>query len=332
LFKDKTILITGGTGSFGTNFINYFIRKKINFKKILIFSRDEFKQFNIENNLPKNLKNKFRFFLGDVRDLDRLEFALRDVDYVIHAAALKHVPKAEYNPYEYIKTNILGTQNIVQASLKTNVKKVISLSTDKASSPINLYGATKLCADKLITSANNIKGKKKIEFSVVRYGNVFGSRGSVIPKFLNINPNSTFPITHQDMTRFNISLEDAIDLVIWTLNNSFGGEVVVPILSSYKIIDVARSINPDIKLKYTGIRVGEKIHEEMISYNESRHTISLNDKYIILPEYNLSKSIKFYKKFKDFKEIKKSFQYTSNQKKFLTVKELQKLIDQFKNK
>jgi len=331
MFKNKNILITGGTGSFGKSFIRYILKNKLDFKKIIIFSRDEYKQFHLENQIPKNNLKKFRFLLGDIRDLNRLKYAFEDVDYVIHAAALKQVPKAEYNPYEYIKTNIVGTQNIVEASLNSKVKKVISLSTDKASSPINLYGATKLCADKIVTSANNIKGKKNIKLSVVRYGNVFASRGSVVPRFLNLKDNY-FPVTHKDMTRFNISLQDAIKLVIWTLKYSYGGEVVVPRIPSYRLIDLVKAINSKAKIKYIGIRLGEKLHEEMISFNESRHTISLKNKYIILPEYDLNKSKKFYRKLKDYKEISKPFNYNSNQKKFLSINNLKKLVRKFQSK
>ena len=215
MFKNSTLLITGATGSFGENFINHVIKKKINFKKIIIFSRDEFKQSTLESKIPNNIKEKFRFLLGDIRDLDRLKFAFQDVDYVIHAAALKQVPKAEYNPFEFIKTNVIGSQNVVEAAISNNVKKVVALSTDKASSPINLYGATKLCSDKIFTSANNIKGKRKIVFSVVRYGNVFGSRGSVIPLFLDlVKKRKKLIITDPNMTRFNIDIDDAVKLVI----------------------------------------------------------------------------------------------------------------------
>ena len=329
MFKNSTLLITGGTGSFGENFINHIIKKKINFKKIIIFSRDEFKQSLLEAKIPKNLRKKFRFLLGDIRDLNRLKFAFQGVEYVIHAAALKQVPKAEYNPFEYIKTNVMGAQNVVEAAISNNVKKVVALSTDKASSPINLYGATKLCSDKIFTSANNIKGKRKIIFSVVRYGNVFGSRGSVVPFFLSIK-NNIFPITHSNMTRFNINLDEAIDLVLWTFKNSYGGDVIVPKIPSYRLLDLAKAINNKAKFSIVGIRPGEKIHEEMISSNESRNAIILKDKYVIISEFNFTESKKYYLKFKGSKLNKEIFAYTSNQKKYLNNQSLKELVFNFR--
>ena len=228
-----------------------------------------------------------RYFIGDVRDINRLKQAFQDVDYIIHAAALKQVPTSEYNPFETIKTNILGAQNVIEAALATNVKKVIALSTDKASSPINLYGATKLCSDKLFIAANNIKGKKKISFSIVRYGNVMGSRGSVIPLFLEQSKNGVLEVTDKNMTRFNILLKESVDLVEWALKNSFGAEIIVPKIPSYRILDLAKSICENCKLKIIGKRVGEKTHEEMISYEESYHTISIKKYYIIFLLWDL---------------------------------------------
>ena len=248
-FKNKKILITGGTGSFGNAFVNYIVNNKLPLKKIIIYSRDEFKQFKMAEKFPIKKFSFMRYFLGDVRDKDRLSRALGDVDIVIHAAALKQVPLAEYNPIEYIKTNILGAQNIIEASLDNNVEKVIALSTDKAASPINLYGATKLCSDKLFVAANNIKGNKKIFFSVVRYGNVMGSRGSVIPLFLETKKKNFFPITDTKMTRFNISLEEAVKMVIWSIQNLKGGEILVPKIPSFKITDLAKAICMKTKLK-----------------------------------------------------------------------------------
>ena len=329
MFKNSTLLITGGTGSFGENFINHIIIKKINFKKIIIYSRDEYKQSLLESKIPLKLRKKFRFLLGDIRDLNRLKFAFHGVDYAIHAAALKQVPKAEYNPFEFIKTNVIGSQNIVEAAIENNVKKVVALSTDKASSPINLYGATKLCSDKIFTSANNIKGDREIVFSVVRYGNVFGSRGSVVPFFLNIKKN-IFPITHNDMTRFNINLDQAIDLVFWTFKNSFGGDVIVPIIPSYKLLDLAKAINHKAKFSIVGIRPGEKIHEEMISENESRNVMMLKDKYIIMSEFNINDAKNHYLKFTGSKLNKKIFTYSSDQKKYLDDASLKKLLFDFK--
>ncbi len=280
--NNKTILITGGTGSFGKNFVKYLTQKHSNLKKIIIFSRDELKQYEMKKFYEKNkIFHKLRFFLGDVRDYERLLIAFKNVDIIIHAAALKQVDTAEYNPGEFIKTNIIGGQNVIQASFYNNVSKIIALSTDKASSPINLYGATKLCSDKLFTSANHFYGQKK--FSVVRYGNVAGSRGSVIPLFLSQKNKNVFNITHQDMTRFNISLKESIDLVMWSIKNSYGGEIVVPKLPSYKITDLAKAISEKAKIKIIGVREGEKIHEEMVSSSESINTLDIGNKYIILP-------------------------------------------------
>ena len=239
MFKNKSIIITGGTGTFGSSFINYILKNKISFKKIIIFSRDEFKQFEMQKKLQQDCSSsnykKIRFFLGDIRDKERLRQAFRDVDIVIHAAALKQVPAAEYNPTEFVKTNVIGTQNIVEVSLDSNVEKVISLSTDKACSPINLYGATKLCADKIIISGNNIKGKQNILFAAVRYGNVFNSRGSVVPEFYKQKKKGTLNITHKNMTRFNIFLDEAIKMVLWTCKNAIGGEIVIPKIPSFFI-------------------------------------------------------------------------------------------------
>ena len=326
--KKHSILITGATGSFGVKFIKNILKNK-EYDKIVIFSRDELKQFEMQKIYNSKKYSKLRFFLGDVRDKDRLHRALENIDILIHAAALKQVPTAEYNPIEYVKTNIMGAQNIVEACLDSEVKNVVALSTDKASSPINLYGATKLCSDKLFTSANNIKGKKNVKFSVVRYGNVFGSRGSVVPFFLSIK-NNIFPITHSNMTRFNINLDEAIDLVLWTFKNSYGGDVIVPKIPSYKLLDLAKAINNKAKFSIVGIRPGEKIHEEMISSNESRNAIILKDKYVIISEFNFTESKKYYLKFKGSKLNKEIFAYTSNQKKYLNNQSLKELVLNFR--
>lgn len=326
-FKNKTLLITGGTGSFGHAFLKEALNKKYNFKKLIIYSRDELKQFKMQE-IPLFQKNltKLRFFIGDIRDEKRLKLALNEVDYVIHAAALKQVPTAEYNPFEVIKTNIIGAQNLISAALETNVKKIVALSTDKASSPINLYGATKLCSDKLFVSAKSYAGSKNINFSVVRYGNVMGSRGSVIPKFLNDKLKKQLNITNKDMTRFNLTLEESVDLVFWTLKYSFGSEIIVPKIPSYKIMDLAKSICPECKIKITGIRPGEKKHEEMISKEESRNTLELKDKFIIFQDKNKSQ-INFYKKKFKGSLFKKDFSYNSKENKvFLNSKELKELI------
>lgn len=313
----KKYFITGGTGSFGKAFIYSLIKKKLA-NKIIIYSRDEFKQSQLQQ-LPWIKKNKkiFRFFIGDVRDEKRLLFAMdNEIDIVIHTAALKQVPLIEYNPFEAIKTNIIGSQNIIQCALQTNVKKVISLSTDKASSPINLYGATKLAADKLFVSSNSIRGKKKTIFSVVRYGNVLGSRGSVIPVFLKQSKNNIFKITDKRMTRFSITLGEAVNFVHFCVNLMKGGEVFVPKIPSYNIIDVAKAINPKAKIIYSGIRPGEKLHEEMISFNDSINVREFKNYFIIDP-------------FKEKKQCKplSLFSYNSqNNHQKLTVAKIKELI------
>lgn len=322
--KNKNILITGGTGSFGKNFTKFLLKKK-NVNKIVIYSRDEYKQYLFEKEIQDKFRSKVRFLIGDVRDYRRLNFAFKKIDYVIHAAALKQVPKAEYDPFEFVKTNIVGTQNIIEASIENKIKKVISLSTDKASSPINLYGATKLCSDKLIVAANNLRGPEKIAFSVVRYGNVLGSRGSLFPAFYNMRNNKTLPVTDKEMTRFNITLEESIKLVDWSLENSIGGEIFVPKLKSFKIIDFAKAISSKAKIKIIGIRPGEKIHEEMISVNDIKNTLELNDKFIICPELLKNKISKHYKKF-NVVHFKGSNSYNSNQKSFMTIKEIGNLL------
>ncbi len=244
MFNDKSILITGGTGSFGKAFVKRLIESFPEVKKIIIFSRDELKQFEMAQTINTSTHKGIRYFLGDIRDVARLNRALEGVDYVIHAAALKQVPAAEYNPFEFIKTNIIGAQNLIDACLDNGVQKLIALSTDKAASPINLYGATKLCSDKLFVAANNITGKRDLNFSIVRYGNVMGSRGSVIPFFLSKKSSGVLPITDKNMTRFNISLSEGVEMVLWALKNAIGGEIFVPKIPSYKITDVAKAISP----------------------------------------------------------------------------------------
>ena len=325
---NKNILITGGTGSFGKQFIETVL-KKFKPKKLIVYSRDEQKQFQLQLKWKESDVSPIRYFIGDVRDLDRLKFAMQEVDIVIHAAALKHVPMAEYNPFEAVKTNILGAQNVIDATIANDVKKVIALSTDKASSPINLYGATKLTSDKLFIAANNYKGSKKIKFSVVRYGNVMGSRGSVIPLFLKMKKNNIFPITDKKMTRFNITLEESVNFVLFCLNKMWGGEIFVPQIPSYKIIDFAKAISTKAKLKFVGIRAGEKLHEEMISQHDSINTIEYNKYFVIVPN---SKFIhwgkkKYIKHNKGGKNCPNYFSYNSERnKKFLKISELKKLI------
>ena len=296
MLNNKTILITGGTGSLGKALTKRILLKFKKIKKIIIFSRDEFKQFNMEKVFPEKKYKCIRYFLGDVRDLARLEQALKGVDYVIHTAALKQVPTAEYNPFEYIKTNVIGAQNLITASINQGVKKVIALSTDKACSPINLYGATKLCSDKLFISSNNLSGKSGTIFSVVRYGNVFASRGSVIPYFIDLNNNKEpITITDKKMTRFNISLEEGVEAVMWSLKNLKGQEILVPKIPSFKITDLVQAINSKAKLKLIGVRPGEKLHEELISNSDSQLTIDIGKYYLILPNKNLYKRYKNYK-------------------------------------
>ncbi len=297
MLNNKVVLITGGTGSFGSAFVNFVFRNFKKVKKLIIFSRDEFKQYEMKKIFSDPKYKSMRFFLGDVRDLNRLNLAFKDVDYVFHAAALKQVDTAEYNPFEFINTNIIGAQNVIEAALNNKVKKVLALSTDKASSPVNLYGATKLCSDKLFVSANNIIGKQDIKFSVLRYGNVMFSRGSILPILLEKDKkNENFEITDERMTRFNIELDQAINLSINCLKNMQGGEIFVPKLKTYKVTDLAKAINNKSKLKIIGIRPGEKIHEEMISSADSLNTFELKNLFVIVDPSNKKLNIK-YKKF-----------------------------------
>ena len=325
----NSYLITGGTGSFGKAFVKKIIESNNKVSRLVIFSRDELKQFEMSQNFTIKKYPFIRFFIGDVRDEKRLLSASEGIETIVHAAALKQVPTTEYNPFEAIKTNIMGANNVIEAALKNKVKNVIALSTDKACSPINLYGATKLCSDKLFISANNIKGNQKIKFSVVRYGNVFGSRGSVIPFFLKNKSKGELPITDKNMTRFNISLNDAVAIVMWSLKNLNGGELIVPKLPSYKIMDLAKAISSKSRTPIIGIRAGEKIHEEMISSSDSQNTLELKNFYIILPSMSKKIFSIYSKKFKA-KKVKKGFVYNSNSNNnFLTVAKLKKLILEF---
>lgn len=320
--KNKVVFITGGTGSFGHAFTERILGMKTKVKKLIIYSRDELKQYNMQKLYNEKKYPQIRYFLGDVRDKDRLVRALNGVDIVVHAAALKHVPKGEYDPIEFIKTNVYGAQNIIEASLQNTVQKVISLSTDKASVPINLYGATKLCADKLFVAANNIKGNKNILFGTVRYGNVFGSRGSIVPFFSEQKKNKILPITDPRMTRFNISLKQGVDMVYWAIKNLKGGEIFVPKLASFRVLDLAKAICPDCKIKIIGIRAGEKIHEDMITVSDSENTIDLGKYYAIL-----SDPISLRKKYKNIKKVEKNFSYNSGtNSNFLSIKELKNQI------
>ena len=324
--KLGSILITGGTGSFGKAFIKEVISERYIVDRLVIFSRDELKQWEIEQEYPEKEFPQLRFFLGDIRDKERLKRAFRGIETVIHAAALKQVPKAEYNPIEFIKTNVLGSENIVQACLDSEVKRVVSLSTDKAAAPINLYGASKLCADKLFVAANYIKGNRDLRFSVVRYGNVMGSRGSVIPFFMKKAKEGPLPITDANMTRFNITLRQGVDIVINTILNGSGGEIVVPKIPSYRITDLAEAISPSSEKIIVGIRPGEKLHEEMITSSDSQLTFDIGNKYLILSnEEYLLKKIK--EKNIYFEQVASGFSYNSGtNKEFLSIDEIRNLI------
>jgi|TARA_B100001059_G_scaffold236621_1_gene288324 UDP-N-acetylglucosamine 4,6-dehydratase/5-epimerase len=325
--NNKSILITGGTGSFGKKFISTVL-KQYKPKRLIIYSRDEQKQFNLQKQFPEGKNSPLRYFLGDVRDYERINYALKDVDIVVHAAALKHVPIAEYNPFEVIKTNVMGAQNIIQACLNNNVKKVIALSTDKACSPINLYGATKLASDKLFVAANNYKGKLSTIFSVVRYGNVMGSRGSVIPYLQSRKESPSIGITDLNMTRFNITLDEGVKFVLKCFNIMWGGEIFIPKIPSYKIGDLAKAICSKSKIKIIGIRPGEKISEEMVSEHDSINTIESKDYFIITPNLKFRDfKIEYLKKNKNTKLCKKNFSYNSKENsKFLSVNEIKNLI------
>jgi len=317
-FKNKVLLITGGTGSLGKALVSHILENKFPIKKIIIFSRDEWKQNEMSKNFHEEKFHSIRYFLGDVRDKSRLSLALKDVDYVIHAAALKHVPIAEYNPFEFIKTNIIGTQNLIEACLNSSVQKVIALSTDKACSPLNLYGATKLCLEKLMLSSNNVKGRQKISFGVVRYGNVLGSRGSVLLNFIEQKKTNKFNITDLNMTRFLMMLEESVEFVLNALEKSTGGEIFVPKLPSFYIKDLALAISNKATFNVTGIRPGEKINEDMISEFEGRNTIEFPSHYIISNKTFTSKKNKF---------LDLAFSYNSgSNKNFLSVKDLKFIL------
>tara|TARA_B110000046_G_C12973297_1_gene389948 strand:- start:239 stop:1249 length:1011 start_codon:yes stop_codon:yes gene_type:complete len=326
MFKNKTILVTGGTGSFGKALVAEIIKKYPNFKKLIIFSRDELKQFEMLQDKIYQHKN-VRMILGDIRDFRSIKRALQEVDIIIHAAALKQVPTAEYNPFQFIQTNVIGSQNVIEAALDTNVSQVVALSTDKASSPINLYGATKLCLEKLFTSANNVKGKKKINFSVVRYGNVIGSRGSVIPFFINNHKKGNkLTVTDTRMTRFNINLSESIELVIKSLKFSKEGEIFIPKIPSFKIIDLVKAITNEKKFKITGIRPGEKLHEELISVYEGYSSVEFKNHYAILATNDKTKILSYCKK-NNAKRVASGFCYTSDKNPiFLDVNNLKKII------
>ena len=322
-----SILLTGGTGSFGKAFTKTVLAAYPNLKRLVIFSRDELKQFEMAQQFPRDRHPAIRYFIGDVRDEQRLRRALEGIDVVVHAAALKQVPTAEYNPFECIKTNVLGAQNLIEACLDSGVRRVVALSTDKAAAPINLYGATKLCSDKLFVAANNIKGTRDLRFSVVRYGNVMGSRGSVIPFFLEKRKEGVLPITDPAMTRFNISLQEGVDMVLWSLQNAWGGEILVPKIPSYRIMDVAQAIGPDCEHPVVGIRAGEKLHEEMITVSDSLNTVDLGRYYAILPGAGADYSVADYCGQPGVQPVPAGFSYNSGTNDhFLTVAELRDMV------
>jgi UDP-N-acetylglucosamine 4,6-dehydratase (inverting) len=323
MFTNKSIFISGGTGTFGKAFVNHVVNNYKKVKKLIIFSRDEYKQYEMNKIFPQHKYPFLRYFLGDIRDYSRLSFALREVDIVVHAAALKQVPAAEYDPFEFIKTNILGAQNIIEASLNNKVKKVIALSTDKAVAPINLYGATKLCSDKIFLAANNIAGKLPITFSIVRYGNVINSRGSVIPYFLDLKKNKKIlPLTDVNMTRFHITLDQAVNAVSWALRFCVGGEVIISKIPSIRILDIIKALGADYKL--VGIRPGEKIHEELIQQSESYNTLEIKNYFIITNK--IKKNINYYKKKFSAKFVSPNFSYNSLENNFLSIKQIKDIL------
>ena len=330
MFNGKNIFISGGTGSFGNKFIEILV-KKYKPKKIIVYSRDEYKQFLMKEKYAESKFSFLRFFIGDVRDKERLTLAMKDVDYVVHAAALKHVPAAEYDPMEFVKTNIYGAENIIQASINQKVKKIIALSTDKAANPLNLYGATKLASDKIFTAANNIVGSQNTIFSVVRYGNVLGSRGSVVPIFKDYisRGKDYLPVTDKNMTRFWITLKEGVDFVIKSFMRMSGGEIFVPKIPSIRIMDLAKAMKKNLKIKVTGIRPGEKVHELMCPREYSDFTFDFKDHYVIFSQIHQSLSKNHYFKNKigeKGKKVSKNFEYSSDKnKEFLSINEIQML-------
>jgi UDP-N-acetylglucosamine 4,6-dehydratase/5-epimerase len=324
MLNHKSILITGGTGSFGKKFTEVILKKYPEVKRLVIYSRDELKQSEMAQMYPPEKYPQIRFFIGDIRDKERFKRACEGIDVIIHAAALKQVPAAEYNPMEAVKTNVMGAENVLNAALDAGVRVVVALSTDKAAAPINLYGATKLVSDKLFIAANNIKGKRDLRFSVVRYGNVMGSRGSVIPFFMKKAHEGEIPITDRDMTRFNITLDEGVNMVLWAIENAKGGELFVPKIPSYTIETVAKAIAPSAQIEEIGIRPGEKLHEEMITASDSHNTIDIGPYFAILPADNKEKYKEFYK---DARDVAKGFSYNSGQNdQWVSVDEMRKLI------
>lgn len=325
--RGRSILVTGGTGSFGRAFVRSVLQRLPDIQRLVVYSRDELKQYEMRQLFNDRQYPGLRYFIGDIRDEARLRRALEGIDIVIHAAALKQVPAAEYNPFECIKTNVLGAQNLVDACLDSGVRRVVALSTDKAAAPVNLYGATKLCSDKLFIAANNIKGSRDIRFSVVRYGNVMGSRGSVVPYFLEMKRTGVLPITDPAMTRFNILLQQGVDMVLWAVDQAWGGEIFVPKIPSYRIVDLASAIDGNCEQRIVGVRPGEKIHEEMITSSDSFNTVDLGRYYAILPAGQYS--LESYCAERAAALVEPGFSYNSGSNPhFLSVAELRKLIAQ----
>jgi len=326
MLNGKSVLITGGTGSFGKAFVGTVLERFPDVRRLVVYSRDELKQFEMAQRFPDDRYPAMRYFIGDIRDESRLRRALEDVEIVVHAAALKQVPAAEYNPFECIKTNVIGAQNLIESCLDIGVSRIVALSTDKAAAPINLYGATKLCSDKLFVAANNIKGDRDIRFSVVRYGNVMGSRGSVIPFFLQRRATGRLPITDTAMTRFNITLQEGVDMVLWAIEHAAGGEILVPKIPSYRVVDVAQAVGPDCVQDVVGIRPGEKIHEEMITASDSLNTVDLGAYYAILPNGQFDRD-GYCARF-GASPVEPGFCYNSgSNSEFLTTAQIEALID-----
>ena len=325
MLTEKSVLITGGTGSLGHALVKEILNRWPSVRRLVVFSRDELKQHEMRETFPEEQFPSLRFFLGDVRDRQRLVRAFNRVDVVIHAAALKQVPAAEYNPMEFIRTNVIGAENVVEAAIDADVKTVVALSTDKAAAPVNLYGATKLCSDKLFVAAKSYSGSD-LRSVVVRYGNVMGSRGSVIPLFIQRAPSGVLPITHPEMTRFNITLKEGVDLVLWAIEHAHGGEILVPKIPSYRITDLAKAVGPDCRQEIMGIRPGEKIHEEMITSSDSYSTVDLGSYFAVLPSAD-QHLINDYVKNHSAKLVKPDFSYNSRDNPiFLSVDQLRELI------
>lgn len=326
MLNDKKILVTGGTGSFGKKFIEVVLKKYPQVRRLVVYSRDELKQYEMSQIFPISKYPQMRYFIGDVRDGDRLRRACENVDVIVHAAAMKQVPAAEANPMECIKTNIVGAENVINAALDLGIKKVVALSTDKAAAPINLYGATKLCSDKLFIASNNFKGARDLKLSVVRYGNVLGSRGSVVPFFLSQRKNGVIPITHEEMTRFNITLEEGVDMVLHAIEHAWGGELFVPKIPSYRITTLAEAVAPDCKTQIVGIRPGEKIHEEMITETDSLTTFDCGKYYVIAPQSPAWSLDKWVGEFRA-KKVPMNFKYNSGANtEWMTVEQLREQI------